>query len=299
MARSATLTYPSPCRIRARPFRGPRRRQTPKTGGRDLDTLFFIASKVFWTLARPESWIVLLLLVALMAFRRDLPRLGQRTLLATLLLILGIGTLPLGEILIWPLEQRFPARPEVVAPAGIIVLGGAEDARTMEATGLPEVNEAADRFLAGLALAQAHPGARLIFTGGSGSLLDQGVSGADVAARLFAEVGVAPERILLEGASRNTAENAALTRELIGAAEGPWLLVTSAFHMPRSVATFCAAGWRGIVPYPVDHRAAGNLSVDWNLAGRLVTLNTAVKEWIGLVVYRMTGRTDALLADAC
>ena len=66
----------------------------------------------------------------------------------------------------------------------------------MEATGLPEVNEAADRFLAGLALAQAHPGARLIFTGGSGSLLDQGVSGADVAARLFAEVGVAPERIL-------------------------------------------------------------------------------------------------------
>ncbi|WP_246003899.1 YdcF family protein [Histidinibacterium lentulum] len=254
---------------------------------------------MFWTLARPESWIVLLLVAALLAFRRNRPRLGQRTLLTSLLLLLGIGILPLGELLIRPLEQRFPARPEVVDPAGIIILGGAEDARTTEATGLPEVNEAGDRFLAGLALARAHPGARLIFTGGSGSLLDQGVSGADAAERLFAEAGVAPERVLLEGASRNTAENAALTRELVGAAEGPWVLVTSAFHMPRSVATFCAAGWRDVVPYPVDYRGAGNLPFGWDLAERLRTLNTVVKEWIGLVAYRLTGRTEALVPDGC
>lgn len=270
-----------------------------RTGGKAMDTLFFVVSKVFWTLARPESWPVVLLVLALVALVRGRVRLGRRLVLSTLVLILAIGVLPLGGLLLRPLEQRFPAAPEVAAPAGIIVLGGAEDARATARTELVEVNDAAERFLAGIALARLHPEARLIFTGGSGSLLDQGVSGADVAERLFAEAGVDPARVELERASRNTAENAALTLEMIGQGdEGPWILVTSAFHMPRSVAVFCAAGWRGIVPWPVDYSAAGG-GIGWSLAERLRTLNTGVKEWIGLGAYRATGRSDALFSDGC
>lgn len=264
-----------------------------------MDTLFFVVSKVFWTLARPESWLVLLLVLALVALIRGRVRLGIRLVLSTLVLILAIGILPLAEFLVRPLEQRFPPAPEVAAPAGIIVLGGAEQARASDRSGLVEVNDAAERFLAGIALARRHPEARLIFTGGSGSLLNRGVSGADVAERLFAEAGVDPARVLLERASRNTAENAALTLEMIGpGAEGPWILVTSAFHMPRAAAVFCAAGWRGIVPWPVDYRALDG-GIDWDFAERLRTLDTGVKEWIGLVAYRATGRIDALFSPGC
>jgi uncharacterized SAM-binding protein YcdF (DUF218 family) len=266
----------------------------------ELDTLFFVASKVFWAVARPESWIVLLLFVAFVALLAGRARLGRGMVLATLLLTLGIGVLPLGEALLRPLEQRFPTEPEVRAPAGIIVLGGAELPGASARTGLVEVNESAERFLAGVALARLHPEARLIFTGGSGSLLDQSVRGADVAGRLFAEAGVPPGQVLLERASRNTAENAALTLDLLGPeVEGPWILVTSAFHMPRSVAVFCAAGWEGIVPWPVDFRATGSRLIGWDLAESLARLNTGVREWIGLLAYRVTGRTETLFSDGC
>ena len=126
-----------------------------------MDTLFFIASKVFWTLARPESWIVLLLLLSLLAFRRGRNRFGQRTLTASLAFLLAVGMLPIGEILLRPLETRFPRDPHVIDPAGIIVLGGGEIASASAASGLPEINEAGDRFIAALALAERFPEARV------------------------------------------------------------------------------------------------------------------------------------------
>ena len=264
------------------------------------DTLFFLAAKLFWTLARPETWVLLPFAAAAFALRRERLRAARRLLLAGLALILAIGLLPLGEALLRPLETRFPADPAIAAPRGIIVLGGGEDGRTTRASGLPEVNDAADRFLAGLALANRYPDAQLIFSGGSAAILGTRVSGTEVAGRIFADAGIAPERIRLEGASRNTAENAALTFGLVGdPGAGPWLLVTSAFHMPRAMGAFCRAGWRGIVAYPVDYRGLGGGHVGWDLAERLRTLNIAVKEWIGLVAYRVTGRTGALIPGSC
>jgi uncharacterized SAM-binding protein YcdF (DUF218 family) len=265
-----------------------------------MDTVFFLGSKFFWILARPESWLFLLLSAAAFALWRERLRSARRLLLAGLSLILAIGLLPLDEALLRPLETRFPADPTTEAPRAIIVLGGGEDGRAMRASGLPEVNDAGDRFLAGLALARRYPDAQLIFTGGSAAIFGARVSGAEVAERIFADGGIAPERILLEGASRNTAENAAQTLALVGdPGEGPWLLVTSAFHMPRAMGAFCRAGWRGIVAYPVDYRGLGGSEVGWDLAERLRTLNIAVKEWIGLVAYRVTGRTGALIPGSC
>ncbi len=265
-----------------------------------MDTLFFVSAKFFWIVVRPESWILFLLLAAVLALHRNRVSAGKKLLLATIAVILVIGFLPIGNALLRPLELRFPPTPNIVSPAGIIVLGGGEDGRTSRATGLPEVNDAADRFLAGMALARKYPDARLIFTGGSAAVLGARVSGAEVADRIFADGGIAPDRILLEGASRNTAENAKLTRNLLGdPGEGAWLLVTSAFHMPRAMGAFCRAGWRGIVPYPVDYRGLGGGDVGWDLAERLRTLNIAVKEWIGLVAYRLTGRTGNLIPGPC
>jgi len=85
-----------------------------------------------------------------------------------------------------------------------------------------------------------------------------------------------------------------------GATSTPMLLVTSAFHMPRSMGVFCAAGWTDITPYPVDHRTgAFSARSGWAFAANLEDLNVGVKEWVGLLAYRLTGRTHALLQPSC
>lgn len=265
-----------------------------------FDTLFFVASKVFWTFAAPSSWLALFLLAALFGALRGRRRATASWLATGTAALVLFGVLPLGAPLIQPLEARFPTKPDVTAPEGIIVLGGGEDAPLSAVTGVVQLNEGGERLLSGLMLARHHPEARLIFTGGSGRLRGGGAPGAAVAARLFDAFGIAPERVLLEGRSRSTAENARLSADIVAdPADGPWILVTSAFHMPRSVGAFCAAGWQDIVPYPVDHRPPARMRLRWDLVGHLGQLETAVKEWIGLLAYRATGRSDALLPEGC
>ncbi|MDU8913510.1 YdcF family protein [Aestuariicoccus sp. MJ-SS9] len=265
-----------------------------------METLFFVASKLFWLVARPEIWFVLLLVIGFWCLRRDRVAAANKMLASALFLVLLIGLVPVGQLLMRPLETRFPASPDISSAAGIIVLGGGEDARMSAASGLPEFNAAGERLILGLALAQEYPEATLIFTGGSASLVNQRVSGADGAQALFARFEIADSRITLEPAARNTGENATRTYELVeDATRGPWVLVTSAFHMPRSVGSFCAAGWRDMIPYPVDYRAADIGGLSWSFAGNLDLLNMAIKEWIGLVAYSLTGRTPALLPRNC
>jgi len=265
-----------------------------------MDTLFFIAAKLFWLIARPESWLIVLLVFGLWLLRRTRVAAAGKVFASVLGLVLLIGLVPVGQLLMRPLESRFPAASDIPAAAAIIVLGGGEDARMSAATGLPEFNAAGERLALGAALAQDLPAARLIFTGGSASLRGGGLSGAGAAQRLFARFGIAQSRIVLDAAARNTAENAMRTRALVeDPTQGPWVLVTSAFHMPRSVGSFCAAGWREVIPYPVDYRAADPGGLSWSFAGNLEHLNIAAKEWIGLAAYALTGRTPALLPDAC
>lgn len=266
-----------------------------------MDNHFFIISKLFWALMSPENWIAVLLVLSLTAFMRSRAKLGLWLLQCCLLLVLTLGILPIGELLMRPLETRFASDPAITRPAGIIVLGGGEDAHMMAWTGLPEVNDAADRFIAGMALARRFPDAKLVFSGGDARLVGSRVSGATVAMRLFHDAGIEPDRLMFEESARNTAENASLTRALVGLdqAKRPWILVTSAFHMPRAVGSFCTAGWHQIIPYPVDYKTSGQVGLAWALSSRLQTLGTALKEWAGLVAYRVTGRTNVLLPAKC
>lgn len=233
-------------------------------------------------------------------------RLGQGRcyLIIGLTLLLCLGGLPLGRLIVAPLESRFAARPAVFNPIGIIVLGGGEDAETSTATGLVHLDEAAERLLAGITLAREYPDTVLVFSGGSAAILGPRYSGALVAGQMFREAGVDETRIILEGLSRNTAENAAFTREIVSRHAAvdqgrQWILVTSAFHMPRALGAFCVAGWHNILPYPVDFRAKADANLDWDLAGRLELLNLGLKEWVGLAAYYITGRSAALFPDGC
>ncbi len=260
--------------------------------------MFFIVSKLFWAVFAPSTFLVLVVLAGvLLALRWRRAGLALAGAGAAALLLFGLSAL--WVLLMLPLENRFPAfRDDGGRVNGVIVLGGGEEADISAERDQPAFALAGERVLALGYLARRYPEARLVFSGGSGQL-DAVPSQTEVAAvaRTLPWLGVPAERVTMEGRSRNTWENARFTRDLVDPKPGErWLLVTSAYHMPRAVGCFRAVGMP-VTAFPVDYRTGGHPS--WtppsdSLAEGMMSFEVAVREWIGLVVYYATGRSSAL-----
>ena len=262
--------------------------------------MIFALSKIFWTFANPANLILFALIVGFAAHLapwRRVRRFGRWVLGLTIGSAIILAVLPIGTWLLGPLEDRFPAIVEPPARVdGIILLGGAIDLhRSVDRPGV-SLGSYADRVTAFVELARRYPDAKLVFTGGSGFLLDQVHREADFIGPLLETLGVDPGRILLDRDARNTHENAGNAWTLAQPQPGEvWLLVTSAFHMPRSVGAFRRAGWT-ITAYPVDYVTGTNVSFRLGLdfAGGLSLTSFAVREWVGLLAYWLFGWTDTL-----
>jgi uncharacterized SAM-binding protein YcdF (DUF218 family) len=206
------------------------------------------------------------------------------------------GFSPLGAILLQPLENRFPPPADLAAPAGIVVLGGAIDPDLTIARGVPTLLGSAARLTTGAALARRYPKARLVFTGGSASITGGGAAEAPSVRKLWLSLGVPAAQMTFEAKSRNTWENAIFTRALVDPKpDETWLLVTSAWHMPRAMGVFRKAGFN-VIAYPVDYRTYGDardLRPPQLAIAEMAMMGNAVHEWIGLAAYHMTGKTDA------
>lgn len=261
-----------------------------------MDTLVHILSKTLWFAVRPGTFALLLSCIGLALMWRGRRR-GRWPLLAGLGFYVAVLATPIAPWIVMPLEDRFarPAEPPSRVD-GVIVLGGAVDQNLTEARGIPALNGAAERMTEFVVLARRYPEAKLVFSGGQGSLLHGGLTEADVARRLFGALGVPESRVTYEGDARNTWENALLTRRLLEPKPGEtWLLVTSASHMPRSIGAFRRAGWE-VVPWPVNYRTGHGFAAlyDAPFLDRLQMFESGLREWLGLVVYRALGRSDAL-----
>lgn len=264
-----------------------------------MDTVFFFASKLIWAVISPDSLIVILGVGAWLALVAGWTKLSRRLLSLCALLLIIIASLPVGEWLIAPLENRFQANSALPANSdGVIVLAAAIDPVMSEIWGQVEFDKEGERLTAFRYLAELYPGAQLVFTGGSGTLANQQYKAADYARFLFEQLQLGERAIIYESESRNTTENATNSKALVNPQAGEtWILITSALHMPRSVAIFCQQQWP-VHAYPVDHESrTGNLlRVQFNFASNLSLLRSAVREWAGLVAYRLTGRSDRFLA---
>jgi uncharacterized SAM-binding protein YcdF (DUF218 family) len=204
------------------------------------------------------------------------------------------GILPIANIAIRPLEERFPQYREDGRPIdGIIVLSGAVDLARSFDRGEFSLNGAAERFVAFAEMARRHPEARLVYTGGS---IGRSRSEALLAAEQMKRLGISTERLLIETASQTTWDNARNTKALLGAAaQGRWVLITSAWHMPRAMGSFQKVGLT-VIPYPVDYQTRGRADLirPFTVVGYgLQRLDIAVREWLGLLGYRMSGRTNS------
>ena len=254
----------------------------------------FLASKLLSFATQPLAWVALLLLGALLCLPRQ-RRCGQRLgWLARALLVLR-GWAPLPDAVLRQLEAQYPGP----APdsrlnnfAGIVVLGGAlESPRIWQSHGQVGLNDAAERMTMPLSLLRQNPHLRLLFTGGEGELLADGPSEAARAKFFFDSMGVPAQQVIYESASRTTYENAVFSAALPGVdPRQPWLLLTSAFHMPRSIATFRKAGWN-VTPYPVDFRTGATTPwTQYSLWQGAEKWQLALHELVGLLAYRLAGQ---------
>lgn len=262
--------------------------------------MFVVFSKVFWLLAQPSSILVLTLAMGIaLSFRPKYMRLGRRIAALGIVLLLLAGLSPLSTLVLLPLENRIartwlkPGEPI----DGIVILGGMEDGRVSRARGSLAINEAAERLTDALLLARRLPETRVVFSGGVAAVLFDEAPGAGNVVDFLAQAGVTRDRLVAEGRSKNTYQNALFTKRLVKPKPGErWLLVTSAYHMSRALGCFRKVGFE-VMPWPVDYRtkdANDLLRPFGSVVSGLRRLDLATREWVGLVAYYASGRTSAL-----
>ena len=253
----------------------------------------FITSKIFAVLTQPLAWIIALLLASLWARRR--PALARYFVVAALTLLLLLGWQPLPDYLIRHLENQYTEMSpgaDLRGFVGMVVLGGStEPTHVAQAHLQPLLNDAAERLTAPVAAIRTNPHLRIVYTGGGPEVVPGARSEAAHAKVFFESMGIPVSSVVYEDASRTTYENATLTSKLPGMdTTQRWLLVTSAWHMPRSMAAFTKAGWN-VTAYPVDFRTG--LATPWaeySLATGIRSWQLVLHELLGSVVYRLTGR---------
>lgn len=259
-----------------------------------MNELFFIVSKVAWAMLSPTNVLMLLVALGTLCMINGAISAAKKILISSSLLMLIIAVYPVGDSPLYALESRF-AKPLVMPEQidGIIVLGGGENIKTSMSWHSAELGEGGDRYIGAGQLAQQYPLAPVIFTGGSSLLRFQGKgSEANIAQTILTSIGIEKDRLIIESRSRNTHENFLFIQPLLPDTTGHYLLVTSAFHMPRAIA-IARQQRLNVIAYPVDYRSNKPALRQWgfNLHGHLNALEVAWREWIGLTVYYATGKT--------
>jgi uncharacterized SAM-binding protein YcdF (DUF218 family) len=255
----------------------------------------FVLSKLLSAITQPLFWVGLWWLLALVLLPR-FRRLAASMLWSGMLVfgLLGFNAAP--EALLRSLESQYKA-PNLTQTltqsgpyVGVIVLGGATGSPGIfKAHGQVPLGDAAERMTLPIGLMRKFPNFELIFSGGEGRLLPTGTTEAELAKVFYEEQGVDMKRVTLEAKARNTRENASQVAALLGErCKQPWLLVTSAWHMPRSMAEFEAVGCN-VVAFPVDFRTAEETSwTEYSMVGSLMAWQTALHEYLGMLVYGLT-----------
>lgn len=251
-------------------------------------------SDLLWWLLHPSGLLLVLLAIVTVAAFAGARRLAGGLAFLALVAWASVTVVPLGAWLAAPLEARHPLPEALPAQVdGIVVLGGSVDWRGSAARGQLQLGASGERMAAAAALARRYPGALLAFTGVTAEALARDFVPSPSPGSLFAGPEYEDRRVVVLPGARSTYEEAIVLLERVAPRPGEtWLLVTSAWHMPRAWSTFRTLGWT-LRPYPVDALAAG-ASWGWpslpGAAERLAELDTVVREWGALVVYRRSGR---------
>ncbi len=263
------------------------------------DRVVFQCFQAFLAVFQPLTIILVFLLIALLLIWTGFRKLGLTTLIAAVLVLFISAYTTLGTVLLAPLEDRFAKQTELPQRVdGIVVLGGYMNGDINAGRPGFELNSAADRIFETMRLARLYLDAKVIVSGGDGAFFEDAKPEADSTRTMLSDLGFSGDRFIFENKSRNTVENAEFSKALAEPKPGEtWLLVTSAYHMPRSIGCFRKAGF-DVVAWPVDYKTPAKQSLSLYLESpneALSRFSVATREWMGLTAYWMTGKTDMLL----
>lgn len=268
-----------------------------------MDTLFFVFSKLVQFCIEPLNWVIVFVALSLLFLSLRKPHLCKRFLLLALADLLLVGWLPTSEVFLRTLEDSVSkvqlAQMSEENFGGIIILGGAiEGGEIAVDRGDVSIYSSAERVTKAFELIRRYPDLPFIFSGFSGRLSPVGMSEADAFKQLVSEQGLLDKNAHYENQSRNTYENALLMKPMIlelgergaNAPPKPWLLITSASHMYRSVKIFQKQGIK-VIPVPVDYQTSKQLRWGkFDLEDGVQNWNKVMHEGVGLLAYWIIGK---------
>lgn len=249
--------------------------------------MFFVLSKTLNILINPVVWILMLLILALISRNRK-----GRYLIASIAALLFFSNPIISSISMnWleiaenPVQKKYEVG---------VVLGGMTNGN-VKTEGQVSLSEGVDRLTEAIRLYHLGYIDKLIISGGSGSLVNRESNTSSLIGELAVTLGVQKKDLFLELDSRNTFENAKFTKSVLDEQmhEGEVLLITSAFHMKRSLGCFKKQQIEAVA-YPVDYRSSdGDIWLNYEFwipsAGAIETWNIIIKELVGMVAYKLVG----------
>ena len=245
--------------------------------------MFFIFSKLLVFFIYPLSWILIFLVASLFVKKQKLKR--RALIVAAVLFIIFSNPFLFNRFVnLWDIRETTLKKTGPYSSA--IVLGGfsSEDNK-----GNGYFNWSGDRFIEGVKLFNTGKVSHILISGGNGTLINDGFEEADWVKEQLKDFKVPDSCVLIENHSRNTLENAAFSKVILAKnrLQPPYVLVTSAFHMRRSLAIFKKAGV-DVVPYSCNYinGGPGKIHLDEFLpdVGIIGGWNLYIKELIGTFV---------------
>ncbi len=267
-----------------------------------MDSIFFVFSKLAHILIEPLNWLLILIAFALLFLLLRKNHLVRRALGIALCLGFFIGYMPTSQWAMRILEDAVPQTaltPELLGQVGgVLILGGAiEGGPIARDRGEVSIGSAAERVTRAFQLLRQHPELPFIFSGYSGRLLPQGLSESDAFKQLLQEQGLSNHPGYYENQSRNTYENMLYSKKIIdgiaekeGAPVKPWLLITSASHMLRSMQVAHKQSV-DVLPILVDYQTSKQTSWHrFDLVEGGDQWNRLIHELVGMAAYWIAGK---------
>ncbi len=259
----------------------------------------FYLSKILWFFINPFNLLILLfiLIITLLFFFKK-NKIIYFFLILNIFSFIIFAIFPFGNYLIFKLEKNYHSQfdfPNKID--GILILGGATNPYLSKEYNQINLNGSAERLVESVKLIKKYKNAKIIFSGGSGSINEPQLDHAKVAKKFFSQMGIDSNLIIFENKSRNTYENILFSKKIVAPKKNEkWIVVTSAFHMNRAIFIAEKYNWE-LTPYAVDFTQSKKLFLrpNLNLLGNINTLQHGSHEWIGLIAYYLMGRTSRIL----
>ena len=258
----------------------------------------FFLSKFLWYFINPFALFIFLFCLSFIFLILNKTKIYVILFSISFIYILFISIFPIGKFGIYLLEKEFHTRTEYPYKIdGILILSGATNPYLSNEYNSIEINGSAERLIESVFLINKHKEAKIIFSGGSGSINFNKLTHSKIAKKFFEKMNVDNGQIIYENKSRNTYENIVFSKKIAMPKKNEsWLLVTSAFHMKRAILIAKKQNWK-LIPYPVDFYQPKQISFkpSINMFSNLSTFQMAFHEWLGLFSYYILGRTNRIL----